>query len=88
MSYRTYQDNKSKHWLIWLFSSWQDLPAIQPRLVAVSKTKPADMVIEAYSHGQRTFGENYVCEGPFPARKLLSEESDVPGFWLTLFFTL
>ncbi|CAH6787184.1 Plpbp [Phodopus roborovskii] len=40
----------------------QDLPAIQPRLVAVSKTKPADMVIEAYGHGQRTFGENYVQE--------------------------
>lgn len=39
-----------------------DLPAIQPRLVAVSKTKPADMVIEAYGHGQRTFGENYVQE--------------------------
>ncbi|XP_069341363.1 pyridoxal phosphate homeostasis protein isoform X3 [Eulemur rufifrons] len=40
----------------------RDLPAIQPRLVAVSKTKPADMVIEAYNHGQRTFGENYVQE--------------------------
>lgn len=40
----------------------QNLPAVQPRLVAVSKTKPADMVIEAYSHGQRTFGENYVQE--------------------------
>ncbi|XP_066236424.1 pyridoxal phosphate homeostasis protein [Saccopteryx leptura] len=40
----------------------RDLPAIQPRLVAVSKTKPVDMVIEAYSHGQRTFGENYVQE--------------------------
>ncbi|XP_006896708.1 PREDICTED: proline synthase co-transcribed bacterial homolog protein [Elephantulus edwardii] len=40
----------------------RDLPSIQPRLVAVSKTKPADMVIEAYSHGQRTFGENYVQE--------------------------
>nr|XP_034375773.1 pyridoxal phosphate homeostasis protein isoform X2 [Arvicanthis niloticus] len=38
----------------------RDLPAIQPRLVAVSKTKPADMVIEAYGHGQRTFGENYI----------------------------
>ncbi|XP_040826201.1 pyridoxal phosphate homeostasis protein isoform X4 [Ochotona curzoniae] len=37
-----------------------DLPAIQPRLVAVSKTKPADMVLEAYSHGQRIFGENYI----------------------------
>ncbi|KAM6149805.1 pyridoxal phosphate homeostasis protein [Erethizon dorsatum] len=40
----------------------RDLPAIQPRLVAVSKTKPAEMVIEAYSHGQLTFGENYVQE--------------------------
>uniref|UniRef100_K7FYQ0 Pyridoxal phosphate homeostasis protein n=1 Tax=Pelodiscus sinensis TaxID=13735 RepID=K7FYQ0_PELSI len=38
------------------------LPAIQPRLVAVSKTKPADMVIEAYNQGQRSFGENYVQE--------------------------
>nr|XP_017455631.1 pyridoxal phosphate homeostasis protein isoform X1 [Rattus norvegicus] len=38
------------------------LPAIQPRLVAVSKTKPTEMVIEAYGHGQRTFGENYVQE--------------------------
>uniref|UniRef100_A0A8C0JMQ8 Pyridoxal phosphate homeostasis protein n=1 Tax=Canis lupus dingo TaxID=286419 RepID=A0A8C0JMQ8_CANLU len=40
----------------------RDLPAIQPRLVAVSKTKPVEMVIEAYCHGQRTFGENYVQE--------------------------
>lgn len=39
-----------------------DLPAIQPRLVAVSKTKPVEMVIEAYNQGQRTFGENYVQE--------------------------
>ncbi|KAJ7305127.1 hypothetical protein JRQ81_010997 [Phrynocephalus forsythii] len=38
------------------------LPAIQPRLVAVSKTKPVEMVIEAYNHGQRCFGENYVQE--------------------------
>ncbi|NXR49022.1 PLPHP protein, partial [Hippolais icterina] len=40
----------------------QGLPAVQPRLVAVSKTKPAEMVMEAYSHGQRSFGENYVQE--------------------------
>ncbi|XP_063301672.1 pyridoxal phosphate homeostasis protein [Pelobates fuscus] len=40
----------------------QALPSINPRLVAVSKTKPADMVIEAYKHGQRYFGENYVQE--------------------------
>ncbi|XP_033375322.1 pyridoxal phosphate homeostasis protein isoform X2 [Parus major] len=38
----------------------QGLPAVQPRLVAVSKTKPAEMVLEAYRHGQRSFGENYI----------------------------
>lgn len=32
------------------------------RLVAVSKTKPADSVRAAYSAGQRIFGENYVKE--------------------------
>lgn len=32
------------------------------RLVAVSKTKPAAMVDEAYNAGQRLFGENYVQE--------------------------
>ncbi|XP_029362296.1 pyridoxal phosphate homeostasis protein isoform X1 [Echeneis naucrates] len=38
------------------------LPAVTPRLVAVSKTKPPEMVIEAYRQGQRNFGENYVNE--------------------------
>ena len=33
-----------------------------PRLVAVSKTKPAELVLEAYHSGQRHFGENYVQE--------------------------
>ena len=33
-----------------------------PQLVAVSKTKPVEMIIEAYSTGQRHFGENYVNE--------------------------
>jgi pyridoxal phosphate enzyme (YggS family) len=32
------------------------------RLVAVSKTKPAAMVDEAYAAGQQLFGENYVQE--------------------------
>jgi PLP dependent protein len=32
-------------------------------LVAVSKTKPAAMVREAFAAGQRDFGENYVQEG-------------------------
>lgn len=34
----------------------------EPRLVAVSKTKPAAAVAEAYAAGQRHFGENYVQE--------------------------
>ncbi|KAL6120183.1 plpbp [Pungitius sinensis] len=38
------------------------LPAVPPRLVAVSKTKPPEMVVEAYRQGQRNFGENYVNE--------------------------
>ena len=39
-------------------------PAIRhvkpPRLVAVSKTKPKEAVMEAYNAGQRVFGENYI----------------------------
>ena len=31
-------------------------------LIAVSKTKPASMIMEAYEAGQRDFGENYVQE--------------------------
>lgn len=31
-------------------------------LIAVSKTKPNEMIIEAYHAGQRDFGENYVQE--------------------------
>ncbi|CAG7678703.1 unnamed protein product [Allacma fusca] len=33
-----------------------------PKLVAVSKTKPKEAVVEAYQNGQRFFGENYVQE--------------------------
>ncbi|XP_033757081.1 pyridoxal phosphate homeostasis protein-like [Pecten maximus] len=40
----------------------ESLPSIKPRLVAVSKTKPAEAVIAAYECGQRYFGENYVHE--------------------------
>ena len=32
------------------------------RLVAVSKTKPVEDLMEAYNAGQRHFGENYVRE--------------------------
>lgn len=33
-----------------------------PRLVAVSKIKPVEVVMEAYHADQRHFGENYVQE--------------------------
>lgn len=35
---------------------------MKPRLVAVSKTKPNEVLIAAYDAGQRHFGENYVQE--------------------------
>lgn len=35
---------------------------LQPRLVAVSKTKPKELILIAYENGQRHFGENYVQE--------------------------
>ncbi|CAB0005392.1 unnamed protein product [Nesidiocoris tenuis] len=34
----------------------------KPRLVAVSKTKPKEMIIACYEQGQREFGENYIQE--------------------------
>jgi pyridoxal phosphate enzyme (YggS family) len=34
----------------------------QVTLVAVSKTKPNELIVEAYEAGQRDFGENYVQE--------------------------
>jgi pyridoxal phosphate enzyme (YggS family) len=42
------------------------------RIVAVSKTKPAADIMEAYSTGHRMFGENRVQE-------LLSKKDDLPG---------
>lgn len=32
------------------------------RLIAVSKTKPNELLLEAYNHGQKAFGENMVQE--------------------------
>ena len=40
-------------------------------LVAVSKTKPVELILEAYEAGQRDFGENYVQE-------LLSKYEQLP----------
>ncbi|MBA3665760.1 MAG: YggS family pyridoxal phosphate-dependent enzyme [Bacteroidetes bacterium] len=39
----------------------KSLPA-QVTLVAVSKTKPNELILQAYDAGQRDFGENYVQE--------------------------
>lgn len=44
------------------FFFWQNLKTEFPCLVAVSKTKPIESILEAYEHGQRDFGENYVQE--------------------------
>ena len=43
---------------------------MQPRLVAVSKTKPIEMLKEAYEAGQRVFGENYVQVKRFPSKEV------------------
>ncbi|XP_047512796.1 pyridoxal phosphate homeostasis protein [Pieris napi] len=48
----------------------KDLPQIVPTLIAVSKIKPASLIIQAYEAGQRHFGENYVNE--------LSEKANDP----------
>ncbi len=40
----------------------KDLSASVALLVAVSKTKPAEAILELYHLGQRDFGENYVQE--------------------------
>lgn len=44
-----------------LFAIKSQLPE-QVTLIAVSKTKPASDIMEAYEAGQRDFGENYVQE--------------------------
>eukprot|EP00871_Galdieria_phlegrea_P004685 jgi/Galph1/5217/GphlegSOOS_G3820.1 len=41
-----------------------------PRIVAVSKTKPVSLILEAYQAGQRHFGENYVQELVDKAKQL------------------
>jgi pyridoxal phosphate enzyme (YggS family) len=45
------------------------------KLVAVSKTKPAEAIREAYAVGQRAFGENYAQELAAKAEAL----ADLPG---------
>jgi len=49
------------------------------RLLAVSKTFPADAVVEAAAEGQRAFGENYVQEG-------CSKVEQLAALWLEWHF--
>lgn len=49
-----------------------DLLAHQVQLVAVSKTKPNEDIIDLYTIGQRDFGENYVQE-------LVDKAATLPG---------
>ena len=44
-----------------------------PQLIAVSKTKPTTLLHEAYTAGQRHFGENYVVELAEKAPQLPSD---------------
>ena len=50
-----------------------------PRLVAVSKTKPLSAILDAYAAGQRRFGENYVQE---LVEKVRSPPPSPPSVWL------
>ncbi|MFI0474253.1 YggS family pyridoxal phosphate-dependent enzyme [Halomonas sp. HMF6819] len=45
-------------------------PTGSARLLAVSKTKPASMLRDAWQHGQRAFGENYLQEALDKQREL------------------
>lgn len=49
----------------------------QVQLLAVSKTKPAQAVREAFACGQRDFGENYLQE----ALSKQQELADLPITW-------
>ncbi|VUZ40465.1 unnamed protein product [Hymenolepis diminuta] len=44
------------------FAKVENTGQLHPQLVAVSKTKPSECVIEAYNAGQKIFGENYIQE--------------------------
>ena len=60
---------------------YQDPQYQPPRLVSVSKTKPVSDIIDAYSWGQRHFGENYIQE-------LVEKSADkqVQKWWMIYFF--
>ncbi|EFO63803.1 PLP dependent protein [Giardia lamblia P15] len=47
------------------------------KLVAVSKTKPVEAILEAYAAGQRLFGENYVQELVKKTRAVQNVANDI-----------
>ncbi|MGE4532633.1 YggS family pyridoxal phosphate-dependent enzyme [Halomonas sp.] len=51
-------------------------PVADARLLAVSKTKPAGMIREAWHLGQRDFGENYVQEA-LEKQQVLADLEDI-----------
>lgn len=53
-----------------------------PRLVAVSKTKPPDMILSAYNSGLRHFGENYVIELIEKANHPLLKDLDISWHYI------
>jgi len=51
------------------------------QLLAVSKTFPAEAVLEAIAAGQRAFGENYLQEGVEKIAAVARAQPDVPVEW-------
>ncbi|WP_047046195.1 YggS family pyridoxal phosphate-dependent enzyme [Vibrio mexicanus] len=51
------------------------------QLLAVSKTKPVEAILEAASAGQVAFGENYVQEGVDKVRYFADNHSELPLEW-------
>jgi pyridoxal phosphate enzyme (YggS family) len=51
------------------------------QLLAVSKTFPAESVLEAIAAGQRAFGENYLQEGVEKIAAVALAQPDVPVEW-------
>ena len=51
------------HQKLQTFTQLAHRPKSAVTLLAVSKTKPNEAILEAYQAGQKAFGENYVQEG-------------------------
>ncbi|MEZ9230062.1 YggS family pyridoxal phosphate-dependent enzyme [Vibrio amylolyticus] len=56
-------------------------PRESVQLLAVSKTKPIEAILEAAQGGQRTFGENYVQEGVDKVKHFNEEHAELDLVW-------